>query len=469
MAANKVVNVLVRLNGTADGVAGVTVTVTDVSPISRTYGQVWTGVTGTDGKYLLENLESTFVDVVPEKAGYVFSPLADRWLGTTDLISGVIAMFFAQPSVGSGSIAGRVSSGGRGIGGIGVVLNSTIGSFDNVPTDGNGFYAFKKLSQATYRVFPTQLGLTFTPAARENIAIANNDVTGMDFTVDTLPVYSISGRITLGTTGLPGIEITAAGTHGFTGLATSDGTGQFSIANLPADLYKVYPSSASFSFTPSEASISISSNNVTGVNFSGVYTAADLHISGSVTQDSSALPRVTIALEAPGISLFVLTKADGKYDIGNLPGGTYTLTPSRRGYGFTPAVATVALVASSATRDFTAVQAITYTILGRIGSFMDPGGSGLANVRVSLNGGNRTTLTDQYGMFKFSDLPGGTHVIVPVLSGYFFKPESKQVTLAGVVSPWEGVFITAHAVVWEVGKAGVLELPPGGPRTVVLP
>ncbi len=59
-------------------------------------------------------------------------------------------------------------------------------------------------------------------------------------------------------------------------------------------------------------------------------------ISGTVTSGGAALPGVTVALTGAA-SASTTTDASGHYRFAGLSGGTYTITPSIPGYGFTPA------------------------------------------------------------------------------------------------------------------------------------
>ena len=77
-----------------------------------------------------------------------------------------------------------------------------------------------------------------------------------------VPTYSISG-----TTDAAGATVTVSANGSTVGTATADGTGSYTISNVPNGTYTVTPSLASYSFTPTSASVTVNSANVTGVNF----------------------------------------------------------------------------------------------------------------------------------------------------------------------------------------------------------
>jgi len=161
--------------------------------------------------------------------------------------------------------------------------------------------------------------------------------------------------------------------------------------------------------TSSDAFVLTVSNNYA---ISGrILTSAGLGISGvSVTRTGSAAA--------------VLTDSSGNYNLGNVPTGTYTLTPAKAGYGFTPLTRNVTVnTANVANQNFTGTNA---TINGRVAFTI---GTGIANVQVRLNSG-RTTLTNGAGYFTFTAMANGAYTVTPVLAGYSFDPTFKSVTIA---------------------------------------
>lgn len=78
---------------------------------------------------------------------------------------------------------------------------------------------------------------------------------------------------------------------------------------------------------------------------------------GSVLRgDGTGIPGVNIALSGAA-SRSAVTDASGNFAIANLPDGTYTLTPSKSAYAFTPASQVVSVSGSAASgQDFTGVQ-----------------------------------------------------------------------------------------------------------------
>jgi len=127
----------------------------------------------------------------------------------------------------------------------------------------------------------------------------------------------------------------------------------------------------------------------------------------------------------------VITDSNGVYTFSGLVNGTYAITPSKFGYTFNSASATVTISGSDRTAEtIIATEAVNgYTITGliRVGS------SSLAGVSVHIigSGVDRTALTNSNGAYAFGGLVNGTYTITPSKSGYTFNPPSMGVTING--------------------------------------
>src|SRR6185437_3770742 len=192
--------------------------------------------------------------------------------------------------------------------------------------------------------------------------------------------------VTVATTSLP------AGASGdpYTGLQlTARGGGQpytWTASGLPAGM-TLSPSgvlggtpaasgTSTIAFTATDAASHTGSATLTLAINSGQYT-----ISGQITASGTGLSGVTVALSGASTAT-AITSSGGNYSFGSLAPGTYTVTPSRTGYTFTPPSRTFTNIGSSQTASFTATVAVTYTISGRI----TRSGSDLSGVTVALSG-----------------------------------------------------------------------------------
>jgi hypothetical protein len=126
--------------------------------------------------------------------------------------------------------------------------------------------------------------------------------------------FSISGRVTFGTNGMPGVVLTLSGPA--TNSTTSDAGGNYSFVNLPGGTYTVIPQpSGTFSSTNSTVTIG---PPVSNVNF-----AANA-IGGQVTSGTNLMRGITLNLTGP-VSGTTLSDTNGNYLFTNLLAGTYTV------------------------------------------------------------------------------------------------------------------------------------------------
>jgi inhibitor of cysteine peptidase len=145
--------------------------------------------------------------------------------------------------------------------------------------------------------------------------------------------YSLSGSMTSGSTGLPGVTMTLSGAGAAT--ATTDASGNYTFSGLANGIYTITPSKTGYTFTPASSLQTVSGANISGVNFTAVTAAPTFSISGTVTSGSTGLAGVTMTLSGAGTAL-VTTDASGNYTFAGLGNGSYTITPSKAGYTFTP-------------------------------------------------------------------------------------------------------------------------------------
>src|SRR5262249_11319761 len=114
-----------------------------------------------------------------------------------------------------------------------------------------------------------------------------------------------------------------------------------------------------------------------------------------------------------------------------LSNGTYTVTPSKAGYTFSPASQTVTVNGAGISGvNFTSTLIPTFTISGTVSGAVASGVS-LAPTRAS--GG--PTPTDASGHYSFSGLSNGTYTITPSKAGYTFAPSSQTVTVSNANPP----------------------------------
>lgn len=151
---------------------------------------------------------------------------------------------------------------------------------------------------------------------------------------------------------------------------------------------------------------------------------ATYSISGTVSGAVAA--GVTMTLSGAG-SGTTTTAADGTYTFSGRANGSYTVTPSKAGYTFSPASAAVTVSGGNVTGvNFTSSAVPTYSISGTVS------GAVAAGVTINLTGTTTaTTTTAADGTYSFSGLANGSYTVTPSLAGYSFSPTSIAVTVSG--------------------------------------
>ena len=134
----------------------------------------------------------------------------------------------------------------------------------------------------------------------------------------------------------------------------------------------------------------------------------------------------TVALTGTS-SASTAADASGNYTFSGLANGSYTVTPSKTGFTFTPASRSVTVNNGNVTVvNFTSATAPTFSISGTIS------GTGGNAATVALSGtATATTTANSSGVFTFSSVVNGTYTVNPSKTGFAFSPVNQSVTVSG--------------------------------------
>ena len=320
------------ITGTVSGAttSGITVTLSGTSS--------GTATTASDGTYSLTGLANGTYTVTPSKTGYSFTPASQS---VTISGANATANFTAAASSTTYSITGTVS--GAATSGVTIALSGT--SSATATTGADGAYSFTGLANGSYALTPSKTGYTFTPGIR-GVTISGANATA-DFTdAAATGTYSITGLVSGAATS--GVTVTLSGTS--SGTATTGADGTYSLAGLVNGVYTITPSKTGYSFTPNSHSVTISGANATA-DFTAAAATGTYSITGLVS--GAATSGVTVTLSGTS-SATATTASDGTYSLAGLANGTYTVTPSKTGYSFTPSSQSVTISGANATANFTA-------------------------------------------------------------------------------------------------------------------
>jgi hypothetical protein len=407
--------------------AGATVTLSGAATASVT--------ADSGGNYRFDGLGNGAYTVTPAKSGFVLTPASRAVTVNGADVSAV--NFTAQEIVISGAITPAANADGAT-----VALSGPVSRL--VAVDAAGAFTFSAIPNGSYTITPSRTNYTFTPAT-QTVTVSGASVTGVAFTAQPVPTWSISGSVSAAASGAT-ISI-SGGTS-----VIADASGSYSAAGLLDGAYTVTPSKAGYTFAPSSATITIAGGNVSSVNFA----ANAVTIGGTVSGADAA--GTTLTLSGPvGASIGV--DGAGAYLFAGLPNGTYTVTPSKAGYAYTPAnrVVTIAGAASVSGVDFIARVIPIRKISGTI----SPAANGSGSV-IALGEGT-TVFANAAGAYQFTNIGDGTYAVTPQKAGFTFTPTSRPVTVAGV--DLTGIDFTATPVTVS-GSIG--PLPEGVGVTVAL-
>lgn len=155
--------------------------------------------------------------------------------------------------------------------------------------------------------------------------------------------------------------------------------------------------------------------------------AATYSITGNIV-DAGATPIESVTVNLTGDATDdTTTDASGDYAFTGLSDGTYTVTPSKTGYVFTPTDDEVVISGGDDTSDF--VAAAVWAVSGDI---VDGTDAGIEGVAVTLSGdATDSTSTDVNGHYEFTGLVDGSYTVTPTLAGYVFTADHEDVTVSG--------------------------------------
>lgn len=310
------------------------------------------------------------------------------------------------------TISGQVTRGGNGFSGVTMTLSG--GQSGLTVTDGNGNYSFGNIAgNANYTVTPSRTNYTFAPANATFSSIQGNGTA--DF-AGTLLTYSISGRVTVGASGLSGVTVTLSGEQ--VGSTVTDSNGNYSFPNVAGDgNYSVTPSLTGYTFNPTSRSFANLSANQTLADF-----AAFPRISGQIKDSNNVTLSNVVVVLSGTTSATDVSDGNGNFSfVGLTVGGNYVVTPARTNYSFSPTLRTFTNLTTAQTADFIGTLA-NYTISGQV---TDSANAGIGGIVIALSGSQTgTTMTAANGGYSFTVPGDGNYTITPGGSTYAFAPVS---------------------------------------------
>jgi outer membrane protein assembly factor BamB len=160
-------------------------------------------------------------------------------------------------------------------------------------------------------------------------------------------------------------------------------------------------------------------------------------VRGSVTCDGAPLQGALLTLMP--IAQSAVTGSDGSYAVTDVPSGTYTLTPSKWGYTFSPPNMLVRVSTDDVIdRNFAASPAPTHVVSGSVAFGGDP----LPGVSIMFSPGGLQVWTLSDGTYS-ANVQSGIYTLTPSKAGYAFTPTQQTVIVSGEDVPGKDFSATA--------------------------
>ncbi len=196
--------------------------------------------------------------------------------------------------------------------------------------------------------------------------------------------------------------------------------------------------------------------NLANNTASVVVTNYGYRISGYVSDCAPAgggVAQVTMTLTG-ATNLTTKTDNTGSYVFNNVPIGSYTLTPTQPGNGFTPANQSFTIGGMLSLTTYLPNFQGTYGLVQ--GALLNTNGAPVPNFRVymtslGLNAFPRVATTDTNGNYIFTNTPPGSYLIAPRADrGYLFNPVFRNVTLTANNCLARADFATTNRLVYLI-------------------
>ncbi len=424
------------------------------------------------------NTNSTNI-ITPVMDGYKFrveAPALDSIINTIRADS--ILNFIATPI--SSAISGTVFDydGITPLSGVTVSCNNGTHS-RNIITDASGNYSFNVSADSNYSITPDRTGYVFNPGNRTYVK-PNTTYTNQNFKAE-LNAFTIIGYVKRVTTNAPvkNVMITVSGSSNFSTL--TDDNGKYTFTALLGGTYSIGALKKGYTVVSANGNpqqlLSASKDSVL-IDF--IATPNPYTISGYVFNFDGVSKLSGVTVSAPGAApASITTDTSGYFSFTVDIEHSYTITPARTGYVFTPADKHYDNPDTNyINQNFYAVQNGSI-----VDGYVKNGATGVSEVLIeyavdSLFTNPDYVYTNTAGYYKFSALNGSNYWVRAAKAGYTItsingNPQSSGViaankTLPDFIATPNKYTISGKALFGGIGLAGVSLACPGADTTPVI-
>ncbi len=209
--------------------------------------------------------------------------------------------------------------------------------------------------------------------------------------------------------------------------------------NLQAMLPMISSAGTLTAITLSGSPVSFTTQTVKGVQYAfftasaGSYVAqygtgvTTFTVSGTISGTGGNAATVTLTSGTTTVATTTANPA-GAYSFSNVANGSYTVTPTKTGFTFTPTSQAATVNGANVTVAAFSSAAQTFTVSGTIS------GTGGNAATVTLTSGTTTVATvtsTAAGAYTFVGVANGSYTVTPTKAGFTFTPTSQAVTVNG--------------------------------------
>jgi hypothetical protein len=377
--------------GTVTGVVSDSSTSLPISGATVTYGAT-NVTTDASGTYTITN--------VPAGTQSFSAAAANHSTGNQNVFvvaGGAVTQNFSLDPVqgsgttGTGSVSGTVVDAQTNAPLSGVTVTTPSGS---ATTDTSGGYTISGVSAGNLSLSASISGYAVFSAT---VSVSQNSTTTENFALTALSnTGTVTGVITdsISNAPLANVAVTYSG-----GSATTDATGAFTLANIPAGTQNLLASLSGYNNV--SFNVTVVAQQTISQNFSLSPVPTTGSISGVVTDSASNAPLANATVSFAGGS--TTTASDGSYTLLSVPSGSQALTVSLSGYNNSAANVPVTAGQNSTQNFALAVAPTSGSVSGHVTDSANS--SPLVGATVAYSGGSTTT--DATGAYSLSNLAPG--------------------------------------------------------------
>ncbi len=416
------------LDANGNPVAGAQITVSSGTAARSRQSGGYTTTTDQNGWYRCGNLPPGHYSVMVQQNGTTTTLLeADvqpNLVTTNDQVTTTPAA--SGPAATTGRIVGAVrSSNGSAVSPAHVsVVEATVGA----DVDSRGYYKLGDLPAGDYHLKCTAAG--YQEATTDLVHLEAGVIKVVIFVMK--PVAASAGKIHGTVKDSAAAALANATVRAKSGAAVvyakTDSAGAYVLAGLAPGSYELKCGLADYGL--GEATVTVAAGQDVEQNFVLEKVTATLgSITGQVkSTDGKVIVGALVGTNAGGKPTSAKSNSDGKYQINDVPAGTYKVYCGADGYQPTSVENVVVVASQATTQDFT-LTAVSTPVTGVIeGAVKDADGKPIAGAKVaaavatSSRGGRPNTagsaVTGSEGRYRIPDLAAGTYTLTCSKDGY---------------------------------------------------